>query len=130
MTAQSILSAATNGEADALMRTSSKGVVPHIANLTGVTELLSAKHTDLILNEGLHAHVWTVTAYWPSTPFRDGRALKLALRAVLDGMPGPDGIMPDELWTGEAMAGRVMAVLDCVGVSVVRPEGFEAWVTP
>ena len=121
--------AATSGEADAPMRTSSKGVVPNTTNLTGVTETLSAQHRDLILDEGLHAHVWSVTAYWPSKPFRDGRALKLSLRAVLDSMPDADGIMPDELWAGEAMAERVMALLDCVGVSVVRPEGFEAWVT-
>jgi hypothetical protein len=93
-----------------------------------VTELLSAKHRDLILNEGLHAHVWAVTAYWPSKPFRDGRALKLALRELLDAMPDADGVMPDELWAGEAMAERVMALLDCVGVSVVRSEGFEAWI--
>ena len=39
------------------------------------------------MNEGLHAHVWTVTAYWRSENFRDGRMLKGALRTLLDAPP-------------------------------------------
>jgi len=81
------------------------------------------------MNEGLHAHVWTVTAYWRSENFRDGRMLKGALRTLLDALPDADGILPPELWSGEAIAQRVLLLAECVGVSVVRPEGFEAWVS-
>ena len=94
-----------------------------------MVENLTARHYDLILNEGLHGHTWTVTAYYPSKPFRDGRVLKAALRMLLDALPGPDGILPAELWAGEAIAERVMTLAGCVGVSVIRPEGYEAWVT-
>jgi hypothetical protein len=127
MTALSTPSAAISGEAAELTRTSSKGVVPNITGLTGVTELLSAKHYDPIMNEGLHAHVWTVTAYWRSENFRDGRMLKGALRTLLDALPDADGILPPELWSGEAIAQRVLLLAECVGASVTRPEGFEAW---
>lgn len=127
MTAPSILSVETPGAAGALTRISSKGEVPHIGNLTGVTELLIAKHRDLLLNEGLHEHVWTVTAYYPSKPTRDGRALKAGLRILLDALSDAAGVLPPELWSGEAIAERVMLLGNCVGASVVRPEGFEAW---
>ena len=127
MTAQSTPFAATSGEAAELMRTSSKGVVPNTTNLTGVTELLTAKHNDPIFNEGLHGHVWTVTAYWRSETFRDGRMLKGALRTLLDALPDADGVLPPELWSGEAIAQRVLLLAECVGASVTRPEGFEAW---
>jgi len=129
MTAQLIQPAATSGEADAPTRTNSRGVVPNTIGLTGVTELLSAKHRDPIMNEGLHAHVWTVTAYWRSENFRDGRMLKGALRTLLDALPDADGILPPELWSGEAIAQRVLLLAECVGASVTRPEGFEAWVS-
>jgi hypothetical protein len=107
--------------------TSSKGVVPQVGNLTGVTETLRAKHRDLIMDEGLHEHVWTVTAYFPSKPLRDGRALKTALRTLLDALPDATGELPPELWSGEAIAERVLMLANCVGASVIRPEGFEAW---
>jgi hypothetical protein len=129
MTAQLIQPAATSGEAAELTRTSLKGVVPNITGLTGVTELLSAKHHDPVMNEGLHSHVWTVTAYWRSENFRDGRMLKGALRTLLDALPDADGILPPELWSGEAIAQRVLLLAECVGASVTRPEGFEAWVS-
>lgn len=127
MTARSIPSSATHGEAGAPTPTVSKGVVPNTDGLTGVTELLTAQHRDLILDEGLHAHAWTVTAYYPSEPLRDGRALKAALRTLLDALPDADGTLPPELWAGEAIAARVMLLVGCVGASVTRPEGFEAW---
>lgn len=134
MTARSTRSAAIPGEAAAPTRTSLKGgwrgVVPNIGNLTGVTELLRARHRDFILDEGLHEHVWTVTAYYPSKPFRDGRALKAALRALLDALPDADDVLPPALWSGEAIADRVMILANCVGASVTRPEGFEAWASP
>ena len=79
------------------------------------------------MNKGLHAHVWTVTAYWRSENFRDGRMLKGALRTLLDALPDADGILPPELWSGEAIAQRVLLLTECVGASVTRPEGFKAW---
>ena len=130
MTAQLTPFAATSGEAAEPTQTSSKGVVPNTIGLTGVTELLSAKHRDPIMNEGLHGHVWTVTAYWRSENFRDGRMLKGALRTLLDALPDADGILPPELWSGEAIAQRVLLLAECVGASVTRPEGFEAWRMP
>lgn len=134
MTTPSTRSLAIPGAAGAPTRTNLKGgwrgVVPNIGNLTGVTELLRAKHRDLILDEGLHEHVWTVTAYYPSKPFRDGRALKAALRCLLDALPDAEGALPPELWSGEAIAERVMVLANCVGASVIRPEGFEAWASP
>lgn len=131
MTAPSTPSVETLGGDVAPTRTISKGgwkgVVPNVGNLTGVTEFLTAKHLDLILGEGLHEHTWTVTAYYPSKPLRDGRALKASLRVLLESLPGPDGVLPPELWAGEAIAERVLTLTGCVGASVVRPEGFEAW---
>jgi len=122
-----ILFSATRGADDASTQITSKGGALHMFGLTGVTEHLTAKHTDLILNEGTHEHTWAVTAYYPSEPFRDGRSLKAALRALLDALPGPDGVLPPELWAGEAIARRVLLLANVVGVSVKRPEGFEAW---
>lgn len=97
-------------------------------NLTGVTELLTGKHVDPIMSEGLHAHVWTVTVFYPMEPFRDGRALKASLRVLLDTIPNPDGSLPVTMWSGEAIARSVVNLLaGCVGAHVSRPEGFEVW---
>ena len=100
---------------------------PGLQGLTGVTEMLTAKHRDLILDEGLHGHTWAVTAFYPAKPFRDGRALKASLRVLLDALPGADGILPPELWAAEDIAKRVLLLANCVGARVVRSEGFEAW---
>jgi hypothetical protein len=111
----------TAGLADALMQTFwSKG-----AAISGVTESLTANHVDQILSEGLHEHTWTVTAYFPSIPFRDGRALKLALREMLDALPS-DGVLPDHLWSGEQIAQAVLMLPWTIAVRVWRPEGYEA----
>jgi hypothetical protein len=96
---------------------------------TGVTELLTAKHFDALMGEGLHEHVWSVTALYPSEPLRDGRALKASLRMLLDALPDAHGVLPASLWSGEAIAGQVAQLLGgCIGARVTRPEGFEAWV--
>lgn len=90
--------------------------------ITGVSEALTASHRDQVMGEGLHAHTWTVTAWFPGEPLRDGRVLKVALREVLDALPS---VLPDQLWSGEALAQHVAAILpDCIGVDVDRPEGF------
>ena len=96
-------------------------------NLTGVTEYLTAKHVDPNLDEGLHEHVWAVTTFYPSEPLRDGRALKAALRMLLDHLPDGDGVMPPDLWSGESIAKAAMILNGVVGVRVTRPEGYEAW---
>jgi hypothetical protein len=97
--------------------------------LTGVTEALTAKHFDPVLQEGLHEHTWSVTAFYAATPFRDARALKVGLRDFLDHLPGPDGLLPPDLWSGEALAAAVLVLEGTVGARVSRPEGFiaEAW---
>jgi hypothetical protein len=93
--------------------------------VTGVTELLTAKHRDPVMDEGLHEHTWAITAFYPATPLRDGRALKVGLRDLLDHLPGTDGVLP--WWSGEEIAQHVAELLDgCIGCRVTRPEGFEA----
>ena len=96
--------------------------------LTGVTVMLTAKHIDPVMDEGLHGHTWAVTAFWPAEPHRDGRCLKAMLSTIVEAMPGEDGILPPELWSGESIARHVSRLLvGCVGARVTRPEGFEAW---
>lgn len=95
---------------------------------SGVTAQLTAKHFDPIMDEGLHEHTWTVTAFFPSEPPRDGRALKAGLTKLLKAFPDADGVLPPDLWSGEAIAARVAQLLAwCIGARVTRPEGFEAW---
>lgn len=99
-------------------------------NVSGFTERLTAKHLDPLMDEGLHEHTWSVTAFWPTKPVRDGRALKAALRMLLDALPDADGVLPRELWSGEDMAehvSRLLLNMGCIGARVTRPEGFEAW---
>lgn len=96
---------------------------------SGFTEFLTAKHTDPIFNEGLHAHRWAVTIFYPAEPLRDGRAMKAGLRQLLDALPDADGVLPPSLWSGEAIAQTVAQLLaGCIGCRVSRPEGFEATV--
>lgn len=101
-------------------------------NLSGVSYNLQAFHTDPIMDEGRHVHTWTITAWWPSEPWRDGRALGHALRVVCEGLApfGQDDMreyreLPAELWSGEAIAAAVMALLTPapIRVDVSRP-GF------
>jgi hypothetical protein len=95
---------------------------------TAVTEQLVAKHRDPIMDEGLHAHIWWITTFYPLQPSRDGRALKAALRILLDHLPDAEGVLP--WWSGEEIAQHVADLLEgCIGCRVARPaEGFEAMV--
>lgn len=106
-------------------------------NLSGVSYELQAFHIDPIMDEGEHVHTWTITAWWPSEPWRDGRALQHALSVVAEGLaPFGTGDMreyrklPAELWSGEAIAAAVMSLLTPAParVDVSRP-GFhvERW---
>lgn len=88
--------------------------------LTGVTEELTRKHTDPLGLEGVHSHCWTITAWWPAEPLRDGRALKASLRMLLDALPDP---LPAEFWAAERLADYVMVLAGVVGVDIDRP-GF------
>lgn len=97
-------------------------------NVTGVTALLTAKHVDPVMDEGLHGHVWSVTAFWPAEPHRDGRCLMAMLSTLLAALPDAEGVLPPDLWSGEDIARTVARLLaGCVGARVTRPEGFEAW---
>jgi hypothetical protein len=89
--------------------------------LTGVTEKLTREHADPLGLEGVHSHTWTITAWWPAEPLRDGRALKASLRMFLDVLPDP---LPPDLWAGERLAEWVMVLAGVVGVDVDRDEGF------
>jgi hypothetical protein len=100
-----------------------------VISLSGVSFDLTAHHVDPIMDEGRHLHVWTITAWWPSEPWRDGRALRHSLRVVCEGL-APENEhffreLPAELWSGEAIAAAVMEVLmpPPVRVDVDRP-GF------
>lgn len=95
-------------------------------NLTGVSGSFTARHTDQHLGEGEHEHTWHVTAWYPAEPLRDGRALKLALAALLTVWNGT--LLPPELWSAEALAKAITNLLaNCVGADVSRPaEGFYA----
>lgn len=98
-------------------------------SVTGVTAELTAKHLDPLMNEGLHEHTWTVTAFYPAEPLRDGRALKAGLVQLLAHLPDAEGVLPPAMWAGEAIAANVAQLLGgCIGARVTRPEGFEAWV--
>jgi hypothetical protein len=101
---------------------------PHRVSLSGVFVDLHAFHTDPIMGEGRHAHVWRVTAYYPARPWRDKRSPKAALTEVLGVWQGQD--LPTDLWADEALAGAVARLMaNCVGVRVERAEGFvaEVW---
>ena len=95
---------------------------------SGVTEPLTARHTDLMMDEGEHEHTWLITTFYPSHPPRDMRSQKAALRQVLDTWQGTT--LPANLWAAEDLARTVAQLLaNCIGARVARPsEGFEAWV--
>lgn len=81
---------------------------------------LRAFHTDPHLAEGRHAHTWRVRLYFDAKPFRDGRAMEVALAAFLAPFQGTD--LPPALWAVEDIA---EAVLRCVGTG--DPTGVDVW---
>lgn len=103
-------------------------------SLSGVSFDLRAFHWDAIMDEGRHEHTWTLTAWWPSEPWRDGRALRHALQVVAEGLAPKDAagarVLPSRLWSGEAIAGAILGLLTPppARVDVSRP-GFhvERW---
>ncbi len=119
MTADSKPSGATAGKVGVPMPMRWSG-------LTGVSETLTAMHTDPTMKEGTHEHTWTVTVFYPSEPFRDGRALKDGLRVFLDALPR-SGVLGPDLWSGENIARAALILSNTVAVRVTRPEGYEAW---
>lgn len=93
--------------------------------LSGVSAMLSARHTDPHMGEGEHAHVWSFTVWWLSEPLRDGRIMRAALETILSPYQGKT--LPEELWSAESLAALVFAVMgNIVRVDVSRPEGFYA----
>lgn len=94
---------------------------------TGITCQFTAKHFDPIMDEGLHEHTWAVTAFYPGKPLRDGRALMAGLEQLLAHLPDTDGVLPEALWSAEAIATRVALLTGVVGVRISRPNGLEAW---
>jgi len=88
--------------------------------LTGVSADLVASHEDPLGLEGEHEHTWRVTAWWPAEPLRDGRALRASLTLLLGTLPK---VLPQDLWSAEAIAKHVMVLVGCVGCDIDR-EGF------
>lgn len=99
-------------------------------DMSGVTALMTARHTDPHMNEGTHEHTWHVTAFYPAVPFRDGRAIKAMLETVLSMLPDESGLLPDSLWSQENIARAVLRLMtgSVFGVRVTRSEGFETWI--
>jgi hypothetical protein len=91
-------------------------------NVAGAAVDLVAYHTDPIGDEGRHQHTWTVTAWKPAEPWFDLRALREALKAVLQAI-APGGELPPELWSSEAIARVVFIIEGVVRVTIDRP-GF------
>lgn len=90
-----------------------------MSGLTGVSGHFTARHVDPHLGEGEHGHTWHVTAWWPSEPFRDARALKAGLDELLKVWDGT--LLPPELWSSEDIAKAVTRLLvACVGADVTR----------
>ncbi len=98
-------------------RAANKGV-----GLSYASAMLSARHVDPLMNEGEHKHVWSFKVWWPSEPWRDARAMQVALEAVLEPLQGT--LLPPDLWSAEALATRVLVLANIVRVDVDRPEGF------
>ena len=99
-------------------------------NVSGVTAAMKAFHTDPHMDEGTHEHTWVVTAFYPSDPFRDGRAVKSQLTTILANLPCEDGLLPDSLWSQEDIAKTLLRLMsgNIVGIRITRSEGFETWV--
>lgn len=100
-----------------------------IGNVSGVTASMTALHTDPYMDEGTHQHTWVVTAFYAAEPFRDGRAIKAQLTAILANFPGKDGLLPAELWSQEDIAKTLLRLMsgNIVGIRITRAEGFETW---
>jgi hypothetical protein len=95
-----------------------------------VSAQLEAWHTDPHLGEGRHKHTWTVTIVYPGKPFRDARALKVALEIMLSPWQGTD--LHRDLWASEDMAATILRIIgfgDPLGVILTRDDGCdaEAW---
>lgn len=111
------------------MALSDPALPSRLPSVTGVSAKLTAKHFDRLMSEGWHEHTWTVTAFYPAEPLRDGRSLISSLRMLLDTLPNVEGALPESLWAGEDIARTVAQLLSgCIGARVTRPEGYEAWV--
>jgi hypothetical protein len=96
-------------------------------NLSGVSVDLLAQHLDPHLDEGWHPHIFTVTIWRNAEPWTDGRAAHVALREFLKALT-PEGRLPPELWSNEALAKACLVLGNVVKVTVERP-GFcaEVW---
>lgn len=89
---------------------------------TDVRAYFSASHRRR--NGYFHGHTWTVWARWPAGD--DAERLQSRLRGVL--VRWHEKQIPDEFWSGEALARAICEELDgCDRVRLVRdPEGIAA----
>lgn len=97
-------------------------------SVTGVTVGFRAKAGYIRDDVEPFEQTWSVTAFCPATPLVDIHDLRIGLRQALEDLPGDDAILPDDLWTAEAIGEAVMKRLDgCSGVRVAQA-GHEAWI--
>lgn len=99
-----------------------------MVNLSGASIEFTAQHFDALLNEGWHEHVWTITAWWLSEPFRDGRSVRAALLSLMESCVVIDGgqrRLPPHMWSNEEICRAVGTLANVVKVTVDRP-GFHA----
>lgn len=96
-----------------------------VVNLSGASINLTAFHFDAELAEGWHEHTWTITAWWPPTPWRDGRAMAGALRTATESLVRIDDegrrCLPVALWSNEAVARTLLVLANVVRIDVDRP---------
>jgi len=92
-------------------------------NLSGASVNVTAWHLDGELDEGWHEHVWTITAWWPAVPWRDGRAIAGAIRTATETcISAEDGIRrwPAAMWTNESIARTLLVLANVVRIDVDR----------
>jgi hypothetical protein len=85
------------------------------------------RHPDPRVNEGLHEHTWTVTAYFGLMTDTDKRELSGRLVLLLERWH--DEVLPSQLAWDEGIARMAFNALlphGVVGVRVERGEGFGA----
>lgn len=91
-------------------------------NLSWTSVQLTASHRDLIMDEGLHEHTWTLTVFWKRKPHRDLRVMREGLKAILHPFQGTE--LPPALWAAEDLCDMILGTMGViVGVRCDRPEG-------
>lgn len=86
--------------------------------LNGVRGVFSASHTDPMTGQ-MHGHDYEVIAHFNGDPLRRFEVLRETLNAVLAAWDHT--VMPEELWSAEAIGKALIQLLDLRKVEVNRP---------